>query len=303
MKKFLFLVITSSVFPFFGIAGKLISKEEYVELWKKVAVQQMIDYKIPASITMAQGILESGSGNSDLATKGNNHFGIKCSDWTGEKMYMDDDSKGECFRVYTTAADSYLDHSKFLTIKTRYSKLFDLSITDYKSWAQGLKDAGYATNPKYPEMLVDIIENLKLYQLDALNGVVTEKVPELLAENNTVSMTHVTLIHSNKVKYIVAKKGDTFYKIAKEFDMGLWQLYRYNDLGIKKDVLVEGDIIYLQPKRHHSKGKSHEYVVNKETTLRQISQEEAIKLESLMKLNSPLDADQKINKGQIITVR
>lgn len=285
-----------------ALSEKLISKEEYVETWKKIAIQQMIDYKIPASITVAQGILESSSGNSDLAKKGNNHFGIKCSDWMGEKMYMDDDSKGECFRVYTSAEQSYLDHSKFLTSKSRYSKLFTFELIDYKSWAQGLKDAGYATNPKYPQLLIDLIENLKLYQLDQMNGLVTSKSNELIVSSSTTENTHIVLIHKNKVNYVVVKKGDTFFKIAKEFDLGLWQLYRYNDFGTRKDVLQEGDIVYLQPKRKHAKSRENDYVTKKVTTLRQISQEEAIKLESLIKLNTTLP-DEKINIGQKVTLR
>lgn len=302
MKASLILLVVSVSFFASASIEKIISKEEYVETWKKIAIQQMIDYKIPASITIAQGILESSSGNSDLAKKGNNHFGIKCSDWTGEKMYMDDDAKGECFRVYTTAEQSYLDHSKFLTSKTRYSKLFAFELVDYKSWAQGLKDAGYATNPKYPQLLIDLIENLKLYQFDQMNELVSSKLNELIVSSSSLENSHTIMIHKNKVNYVVVKKGDTFYKIAKEFNLGLWQLYRYNDFGVRKDVLQEGDLVYLQPKRKHSKSKENDYVTKKATTLRQISQEEAIKLESLIKLNN-VSPDDKLNIGQKVNLR
>ncbi|MCR9172812.1 MAG: glucosaminidase domain-containing protein, partial [bacterium] len=136
-------------------------------MWKETAIRQMMDHNIPASITLAQGILESGSGNSALATKGNNHFGIKCHGWTGKKMYVDDDAKGECFRVYKDASDSYEDHSTFLKTYSRYAFLFEYDVTDYKSWAKGLKKAGYATSPTYPEKLIKIIEELDLDQYDS----------------------------------------------------------------------------------------------------------------------------------------
>ena len=141
--------------------------EEYIAQYKDVAIKKMREYKIPASITLAQGILESGSGNSRLARKANNHFGIKChKEWHGKKFYMDDDEKHECFRKYPKAADSYRDHSKFLTQRGRYTFLFQYDITDYKKWAYGLKKAGYATNPKYPRLLIKIIEKYHLDQCD-----------------------------------------------------------------------------------------------------------------------------------------
>lgn len=283
-----------------------ISKEQYIDLWRQVAVRQMIDHKIPASITLAQGILESGSGNSDLAKKGNNHFGIKCHEWTGEKMYKDDDTANECFRVYANAEESYMDHSKFLTGKTRYSKLFTLEATDYKSWAKGLKEAGYATNPKYPDLLIELIEGLKLNELDVLGNPNPSKPVELIADVKTgtsANTTRTVLMHANNVKYIVAKKGDTFYKISKELSINLWQLYRYNDYGVKKDVLVEGDIVYLQPKRKHAKEDNSEYTTTTPMTLRQISQLQAIKIESLMKYNNSISPDENIEKGEKVLLR
>ncbi len=305
MKAILVTIVFMSVsVGLFGNSDKRISKEEYADMWKQIAIQQMIDYKIPASITLAQGILESSSGNSDLAKKGNNHFGIKCHDWTGDKMYMDDDAKDECFRVYNSSEDSYIDHSKFLTTKSRYSKLFALDIVDYKSWAKGLKDAGYATNPKYPELLIEIIESLKLNELDVIGNSNSLSSPMVLAVKQSNENVHAVQMHTNKVKYVVAKKGDTFYKISKEFNLGLWQLYKYNDFGLRKDVLEEGDIVYLQPKRRRSKDRDKdEIVVSGTTTLRQISQEQALKLESLIKLNNTLSPDEKISKGQKVNVR
>jgi uncharacterized FlgJ-related protein len=287
---------------FAGGADKQISKQEYVGQWRTTAVQQMIQYKIPASITLAQAILESGSGNSDLARNGNNHFGIKCHDWDGKTMYMDDDQKGECFRVYSNAEESYVDHSKFLKEKKRYSELFNLKSNDYEGWAKGLKEAGYATNPKYPHLLIDIIEDLKLNELDVLGTPNNEVAPDLNASSVSITESkHTVMIHENKVKYIVAKKGDTFYRISKEFDLGLWQLYKYNDFGPRKDVLVEGDVVYIQPKRHRSKNETIK--LTREMSLRELSQLEAIRLESLIKMNNISSGDQLLPKGEKVTLR
>ena len=304
MKSLFYIGILFTAFSVRSTVGKMISKEEYVENWRQIAVKQMIEYKIPASITMAQGILESGNGNSDLAKKGNNHFGIKCHDWVGEKMYLNDDSENECFRVYSTPEESYVDHSLFLKGKNRYSKLFNLEINDYKGWANGLKDAGYATNHKYDNLLIEIIESLKLSELDILGGS-SEKLTAKITSNRMekVVLSRKVLMHENDVKYIVAKKGDTFFQIAREFHLGLWQLYRYNDFGLRKDVLVEGDIIYLQPKRKKSKTNETTFKVKKSTNLTQISQETAIKITSLIKMNERFSMDDKIEKGEIIQLK
>lgn len=295
-------------FVFFAFSLKaekpIMSNEEYLGSYKQVAVQHMLTYKIPASITMAQAILESGSGNSELAQKGNNHFGIKCHDWTGEKMFIDDDQKDDCFRVYKTAEESYEDHSLFLTTKTRYAALFKLETNDYKAWAEGLKTAGYATNPKYPKLLTDLIERLKLNELDQINQPQENaKSNVLVAKNEAVKVNNVRamLKHENRVKYVVAKKGDTYYRIAKEFDMGLWQLYQYNDLDPKKDCLEEGDLVYLQPKR--LKGINPFIVLDKPMTLNQISQREAVKVKSLLHKNNMEDPNKILPKGEKIILR
>lgn len=160
LKLFLCFVL-SGVFVF--AQNKSNSTQDYINTYAKIAIEQEKEYGIPACITLAQGILESGSGRSRLATEANNHFGIKChNDWKGKKFYKDDDAKNECFRVYENPEQSYIDHSLFLVGKKRYAGLFNLKITDYKGWAKGLKEAGYATNPKYPQLLIDIIE---LYDL------------------------------------------------------------------------------------------------------------------------------------------
>ena len=157
------------IFSFFiSVVAKSQNKTEvYISNFKDIAIAEMNQFGIPASITLAQGILESGNGESRLATEGKNHFGIKCHDnWNGETIIEDDDEKGECFRKYSKVADSYRDHSLFLTERERYSSLFDLSPTNYKAWAKGLKKAGYATNPKYPSLLIDLIEKYDLSRFD-----------------------------------------------------------------------------------------------------------------------------------------
>lgn len=281
---------------------KQLSKKEYAEIWRVIAVQQMVQSKIPASITLAQGILESGSGNSELARKGNNHFGIKCHDWTGDKMYMDDDAKGECFRVYANAEQSYVDHSSFLMDKKRYSSLFQLELTDYKGWAKGLKDAGYATNPKYPELLIAIIDELKLYELDVIGSQNNLNASSLIVSDKKNSVqAHTVAKHENKVNYIIAKKGDTFYRLSKEFGLGLWQLYKYNDFDSKKDVLEEGDIVYIQRKRNKSKNKVLK--LTQSMSLREVSQEQALKLESLLKYNESTEPDVILSKGEKVSLR
>lgn len=305
-------IITGCLFFGFAQANSITSEkkytqEEYVNKWKSVAVSQMLQYKIPASITMAQGIIESGNGNSVLAQKANNHFGIKCHEWTGDKIFIDDDKKNECFRNYKSANESYQDHSEFLTKRSRYSKLFALEMTDYKSWAQGLKDAGYATNPKYPQLLTDLIERLKLDELDKA-GAETSAPVDYIANSGKVSgkvaleSKHTVMIHNNKVKYVVAKKGDTFYRISKEFEMGLWQLYKYNDFGDRKDVLEEGDIVYLQPKRRKSR-HNNTFLVSNPVTLRAISQIEGVKLSSLIDKNNVASPDELLPKGEKIILR
>jgi len=304
MKSLFFIGIFFSSFSVYSFIGKVITKEEYVENWRQIAVNQMIEYGIPASITMAQGILESGNGNSDLAKKGNNHFGIKCHDWVGEKMFLNDDVENECFRVYSAPEESFVDHSRFLKGKNRYSTLFNLEVSDYKGWANGLKEAGYATNPKYAYLLIEIIESLKLTDLDILgNGEenLTAKIKSINKEK--VSISHNVLMHENNVKYVIVKKGDTFFRIAKEFHLGLWQLYKYNDFALKKDVLVEGDIIYLQPKRRKSKTNETVFKVKKSTSLIQISQETAIKITSLIKMNERFSIDDRIEKGEVIQLK
>ena len=317
IQKYLLYTFVSLIL--FEASANAISREQYIDMWKDVAINQMVEYKIPASITLAQGILESGFGNSDLARKANNHFGIKCHDWTGAKFFKDDDKKNECFRSYSDASESYRDHSLFLTGRSRYAELFKLDPTDYKGWAKGLKNAGYATNPKYAELLIDLIEKNELHKYDKQGfGVKREesagkiklnltKANQSTKEKESNDVSHYTQsrqVHKkNNVKYIIAVKGDTYYRIAKEHDMGLWQLYKYNDFDSKKDVLEVGDIVYLQPKRGKSMTKEHRLVADGTKSLIQISQDEGIKLAKIMKKNEITDPNTVPVKGKMIILR
>lgn len=335
MKNLIVFSVFISVFASESFASdKKYTQAEYVSLWKDVAVSQMHSHKIPASITLAQGILESGNGNSVLAQKANNHFGIKCHDWKGETIYIDDDKKNECFRSYPDASDSYKDHSLFLTGRSRYAGLFSYQITDYKNWAQGLKDAGYATNPKYPQLLIDLIERLKLHEFDQaalppkptdvlIDNKEDKKSPQVkeqkqereplfkrkqkVKKETTVAAPvlkgqHQVLVHKNEIKYIVAKKGDTYYRISKELDIALWQLYKYNEFGATKDVLNEGDIVYLQPKRNKSR-TDEKFTVSKSVSLRTIAHQEGVKLEKLMERNQITAPDELLKKGTVIQLK
>ena len=251
--------------------GQEISRKEYIEKYSSLAVKQMHQYKIPASITLAQGILESNNGNSRLATKANNHFGIKCHGWEGKKIFADDDKKNECFRNYKNVLESFVDHSLFLNKYSRYEFLFDYKITDYKSWAKGLKKAGYATNNKYPELLIKIIEENKLYQFD------TKKI-----DKNLISGKRNIYMHPNKIKYVISKNQETYETIAKSLNFKLKQILKYNDDN-NQSVLNVGTKVFIQPKRNRSKQRIH--VVNNGEDLRTISQTYGVKMKSLTKRN------------------
>ena len=193
------------------IVPKILNTEDYVKYYSSVAMDEMVQFGIPASITLAQGILESGAGKGRLAVQANNHFGIKCHDWSGPKIYHDDDEKQECFRKYSSPEFSFRDHSIFLTGRDRYSSLFKLKRDDYKSWAKGLKKAGYATDKKYAQKLIDLIERYELYRYD--NIVLKKK-------------------KSNENLYKV-KKGDTLYSISKKFNISVDDLMQLNNLDTK----------------------------------------------------------------------
>ena len=276
------LILSNSVF------GQEISRKEYIEKYSSLAIIQMHQYKIPASITLAQGILESNHGNSRLATKANNHFGIKCHGWEGKKIFADDDKKNECFRNYKNVLESFVDHSLFLNKYSRYEFLFDYKITDYKSWAKGLKKAGYATNSKYPELLIKIIEENKLYQFDR------EKI-----DKNLISGKRNIYMHPNKIKYVISQNQETYETIAKSLNIKIKQILKYND-DKKLSVLKVGTKVFIQPKRNRSKQRTH--VVNKGEDLRLISQTYGIKIKSLKKRNE-LILKNGLNNGDKLRLR
>jgi LysM repeat protein len=297
--KRILLILAITSYNVAEAAEDRISRSQYIETWKTEAINQMATYGIPASITLAQGILESGDGNSRLAKQGNNHFGIKCHNWTGKTIHKDDDKKNECFRKYESARQSFQDHSEFLTERGRYSFLFDLETNDYKGWAKGLKTAGYATNPKYSNLLIVLIEKNNLQQYD--NMVMPSKDQGFLFASLSKPKTskHSIYIHNNSIKYIKVKSKDTFYKISKEFGMHLGKIYKYNDLS-DKNFIKEGDIIFLQPKRKKAKVESH--TVKQSETLQGISQLYGVKLKSICKKNN-LEAETVLQLGQILELR
>lgn len=284
------------------------SQEEYIEVWKEEAVKQMKLYGIPASITLAQGVLESGNGNSTLAKKSNNHFGIKChASWEGGRTYHDDDEKGECFRVYENPKESYEDHSQFL-LRDRYAMLFELDLDDYKGWAKGLKKCGYATNPKYPELLITIIERHELNDLDDLDYQVEESVAsndkpkkdEARAVRNVSGHRGRNIMTTeNGIQYILAKSGDEMRGLSRELDMMPWQFRSYNEVT-KHHKFKQGDIIYLQPKK--AKASEQWHVVKKGETLWSIAQKHGMKTRSLAKKNG-LEQGDTLRLGQKLSLQ
>ena len=299
------LIIVAMIFIFVPMCFAQSVQEEYIKKYCKIAVDEMSRTGVPASITLAQGILESGSGTSQLAIRGNNHFGIKChSDWTGGKIYADDDAKNECFRMYKNASESFRDHSDFLRNNQRYASLFQLNPKDYKGWATGLKKAGYATSPTYATRLIEIIENYGLTQYDSGTFVSeavisdnaiananattddTSKKPSVYYTSNgfELSMTEYSLGTNNNTQYIVLKYAMDIEVLSRKLGMAPWQLPKYNDLP-KNYKVKAGEIIYLKPKRGKAEKKYSVHVVEKNETMRDISQKYAVKIKKLYKMN------------------
>jgi LysM repeat protein len=281
-----------------------ITATDYIEKYSKIAVKEMKRNGIPASITLSQGMLESANGNSTLATEANNHFGIKChSSWKGPKIYKDDDQEQECFRKYKSVEESFIDHSEFLTKQKRYALLFEIKTTNYKDWAKGLKQAGYATNPQYPERLIYIIEENKLYQFDIEinNKDLIAQVSDNYGNNTTKNSEFIIkkrpkpvedyefqigydIYLNNNVKYIIAKKGDDFKKITKKLGKMAWELPKFNELD-KNNELQQGQIIYIQPKRNRAEKGNEYHIVKAGETIYSISQFYGIKTKSIRNKN------------------
>lgn len=299
-------------------AQNISAVEEYINKYKYVAIIEMQRTGIPAAITLAQGIHESSAGTSELALKSNNHFGIKCKNtWTGGKYYHDDDQKGECFRAYPSAIDSYRDHSDFLCSSKRYSFLFKYEPTDYTSWAKGLKEAGYATNPKYTQLLINLIEEHDLNSITLMglkkdnDSIIYEvkqgsssysiynsayKYDKPITDSNNFSTTvYRNLVWGNYPKYLFkingckvlfAEGGTALLPLAVKYKIALPDLLKWNDMNEKQE-LESNQLIFLQPKR--KKGNNQFHIVQHGETLWQISQIEGIKLNNLLKYNQLQD--------------
>ena len=293
MKRHLIYLLT--IFVCLSLQAQTRNKqyEDYIKQYRDLAVDEMKKYHIPASITLAQGLLESGAGQSTLARKSNNHFGIKCgSDWQGKTVRHNDDARGECFRAYKHPKQSYEDHSKFLAGRPRYASLFKLKITDYKGWARGLKKAGYATDPRYAQRLIDIIELYDLDKYDKKGGL------KWMKENPNPHQPYI----ANGLLYIVVRAGDTWKSISKEFDISQKKLRKYNDL-YKGYELQPGDILYLEKKNRKAQKEHIVHVLRAGESMYLISQKYGIRLKNLYKLNK-MQADEPAPEvGTILRLR
>ena len=286
--------------------------KEYVRTYAIESIRQMDEYKIPASITLAQGLLESAAGKSRLATKGNNHFGIKCHRaWQGKTIHANDDLPNECFRRYDSAADSYRDHSRFLQ-QGRYKRLFTYKLTDYRRWARGLQDCGYATSKAYANSLIRLIELYELYAFDRgeFPSWMTKQETKELAkvshkkksshEKETVKATHEGYM-SYGLHYVLANSGDTFTSIAEELGMNPKKIAKNNDAPIDFP-LYQGDIVYLDRKNKRADEKFPTHVIQVGESMHSISQHYGIRLDRLYKLND-LDYEYVPIEGDTLKLR
>jgi LysM repeat protein len=293
-----------------GIAQpKEFTREEYIQKYYKLAIEEMQRSGIPASIILAQGCWESQNGNSRLATEGNNHFGIKCkSDWKGKRIYHDDDARQECFRKYAHAEASYIDHTDFLKSGSRYSSLFQLDRKDYSGWAYGLKKAGYATDPIYAERLIKIIEDFKLFVYDEyadnrqIASVKKEPTkvkiqPSVLGKSNALHKVELR----NGLRTIIVREGDTYESISRDLRMKDWELFTYNDFEKGRKTHVN-EILYIEAKYKKADRKHLQHVAEDGDTMHYIAQRYALKLKPLLRRNRMKTGDEPI-KGQIVYLR
>ena len=293
MKKLILSLLTITLCLAIQAQPRNKQYESYIKKYRELAVEEMKKYHIPASLTLAQGLLESGAGKSELARKSNNHFGIKCGgDWRGKTVSHDDDARGECFRAYKHPKDSYEDHSKFLVGRPRYASLFKLKITDYKGWARGLKKAGYATNPRYADQLIGIIELYELYKYDEKNYL------KWLKKNPNPHQTYI----ANDLLYIVVRAGDSWKSISQEFDISQKKLRKYNDL-YKGYALQVGDILYLEQKNKRADEDHIVHVLRAGESMYSIAQKYGIRLKNLYKLNKMHEDDPTPEVGTILRLR
>jgi LysM repeat protein len=320
MQKIVFAIL--SLFIHTVVAAQSLTVEQYIETYKDIAIREMKRMGIPASITLAQGILETENGNSDLVKKSNNHFGIKCkSTWSGNSVFHDDDEQGECFRKYNTAAESFRDHSNFLRGNDRYAFLFKLAPTDYKGWAYGLKKAGYATNPQYPNILIKNIEqyNLQQYSAEAAGEVPLFDTGKYTDDKNqpetigiapaindpsrgsemTVSAVKSGKTRFNGLKAVFATKETSLLAIATEHEIALSKLLEFNDL--KTDGLLKADSwIFLEKKL--KQGNRDFYTTQNDENVYDIAQVNAVQLSNLLAYNS-LEEGELVKAGTKILLR
>lgn len=296
MKNLLLYIL---LFTCLTTIGQDRAREAYINKYKYLAIKEMKRSGIPASITLAQGLLESGNGKSTLATKAKNHFGIKChNDWRGPYIRIDDDKPNEKFRKYNKVEDSYRDHSNFLTRKKRYASLFKLDSDDYKRWAKGLKKAGYATARDYARRLIKIIEDEKLYKYDKLSN---KEYNILLANKGGKNDLDRRVEIINGKTFITIKKGDSFHSIGKHFDVSIRKLHIFNEMD-RSEHLQIGQKLYLKRKRRKSASGYDYHLVRKGESLRSISQNYGIKLKMLYKFNY-LKKGQEPKPGERIYMR
>ena len=295
------IILLSTLLVLSGtVLAQRITREEYIKTYKDLAIRQMKSHGIPASIILAQACLESGNGNSRLAIEANNHFGIKCHNWTGETILHDDDEKNECFRKYSHPEGSFTDHSEFLRYRERYKTLFDLDPLDYKAWAYGLKSAGYATNPDYAPLLIKIIEDYKLYQYDSSSPDLPPSPSQVENEYEIDLRTASDLykfslarkhLNRNGITFIIAQERDSYSSLAKEYNLFTRELLRFNDLNTDLPI-KEGTIVYLEKKRDRGDINLSKHIVESGETMYLISQKYAIRLNSLYKINNMKKGDE-----------
>jgi len=322
------LLLVFVVLPFFAFAqhGNA-AYNAYIDNYYAIAIKQQKEHSIPASIILAQGILESGAGRGTLAVNANNHFGIKCHDWTGAKIYHDDDKENECFRKYKRVLDSYEDHSAFLVNRSRYASLFELETTDYKGWAHGLKKAGYATDPAYAYKLISLIEEYELHRFDLMTTKDLAKKSPKEKRKKQPKETQAKLIDSdskkdnknlapvgfvyaysthetlkvNGLKYVIAHAGDTYGSIADEFGLKEKNLRAYNEMA--NDTKLQPDTrVYLQKKKRKAPKGFETHVIQAGESLYSIAQFYGIRLIDLFDMNN-MPYDQKAKIGEVIKIR
>lgn len=303
------------------------SRNEYIDAYKILAIEEMHRSGIPASIKMAQACLESENGNSSLARKSNNHFGIKCrNDWKGARVYHNDDELNECFRKYKTVEESFVDHTNFLKENSRYSQLFKLKSSDYKAWAHGLKAAGYATNSKYAQLVIKIIEDEKLYLLDQVSSEQLASYKVKTPSNETtepfsspLSKAKKKVVESfenlsldpyqsrevlmvNGLEAIKAMQGDTYESLSREFNLKLWEIHLFNDLPRDAESPSANELIYIQRKRYAAPKEFETHAVRLGESMWSISQKYGIRVNRLYTLNR-MKGDESPRVGEVLYLR